>query len=147
MRRTNRSHRVHGTTTIELLASFSLLTVILGAALPLVVRHGRILASADHYRIALEELWNQSEALAGVVNSDADEYLRKLKPSPFAVEHLPGAKLEAASKEAEGTEGRWVMLSLTWDEPGRQAAPVSLATWLPNVKQAAGAEAAAEETP
>lgn len=147
MRRTNQLHRVRGTTTIELLASFSLLTVILGAALPLVVRHGRILASADHYRIALEELSNQSEALAGVTSGDADEYLRNVKPSPFAVEHLPGAKLDAVVNEAEGMAGRWVVLSLTWDEPGRQAAPVSLATWLPSGKAAAAEEAAEEETP
>lgn len=147
MRPINQLHRARGTTTIELLASFSLLTVILGAALLLVVRHGRILASADHYRIALEELSNQSEALAGVADDDADEHLRDMKPSPFAVEHLPGAKLQAVANEAEETAGRWVVLSLTWDEPGRQAAPVSLATWLPSGKPAPADEEAEEETP
>ena len=147
MRATNQLHRARGTTSIELLASFSLLTVILGAALPLVVRHGRILASADHYRIALEELSNQSEALAGVTDDDADEYVRNVEPSPFAVEHLPGAKLQAVANDAEGAAGRWVVLSLTWDEPGRQTAPVSLATWLPSGESAPADEAAAEETP
>ena len=73
--------------------------------------------------------------------------LDELQPSPFVAEHLPGATLTADLVSSEGAER--VTLSLSWDEPGRQAAPVSLVAWLP--RDAASAEAteavAEEETP
>lgn len=133
-----------GTTTIELLVSFTLLTTVLGAALPLVVRHGRILHSARQYRMALDELSNQAERIMALDHDAAITTLNDLQPSPFAAEHLPGATLAAALASLEGVER--VTLSLSWDEPGRRAAPVSLVAWLPRDAAAAEAtEAAAEE--
>jgi len=136
-----------GTTTIELLVSFTLLTTVLGAALPLVVRHGRILNSARQYRMALDELSNQAERIMALDHDAAIKTLDELQPSPFAAEHLPGATLTAALASSEGVER--ATLSLSWDEPGRRAAPVSLVAWLP--RDAAAAEAteavAEEETP
>ena len=133
-----------GTTTIELLVSFTLLTTVLGAALPLVVRHGRILNSARQYRMALDELSNQAERIIALDHDAAIKTLDELQPSPFAAEHLPGATLTAVLASSEGVER--VTLSLSWDEPGRRAAPVSLVTWLPRDAAAAEAtEAATEE--
>ena len=133
-----------GTTTIELLVSFTLLSTVLGAALPLVVRHGRILHSARQYRVALDELSNQAERIGALSHDDAIIAISKLQPSPFAAERLPDAKITADVASSDGAER--VMLSLSWDEPGRQAAPVSLVAWLPREVDLR-AETAEEETP
>lgn len=145
MNAVNNSMRRRGTTTIELLVSFTLLTTVLGAALPLVVRHGRILNSARQYRMALDELSNQAERIAALSHDAAIETLEELQPSPLVVEHLPGATLSADLASSDGAER--VTLSLSWDEPGRRAAPVSLVAWLPRSDDAATKPAAAEETP
>lgn len=134
-----------GTTTIELLVSFTLLTTVLGAALPLVVRHGRILNSARQYRMALDELSNQAERITSLSHDAAIETLDELQPSPFAVAHLPGVELTADLASSDGAER--VTLSLSWNEPGRRAAPVSLVAWLPRDADAATEPAAEEETP
>lgn len=139
------SHSRRGTTTIELLVSFTLLTTVLGAALPLVVRHGRILNSARQYRMALDELSNQAERISALSHDAAIETLDELQPSPFAAEHLPGATMTADLASSGGAER--VTLSLSWDEPGRRAAPVSLVAWLPRDAEAATEPAVEEEAP
>lgn len=133
-----------GTTTIELLVSFTLLSTVLGAALPLVVRHGRILHSARQYRVALDELSNQAERIGALRHDDAVKAIDELQPSPFAAERLPGAQLTAEVASSDSAER--VTLSLSWDEPGRQAAPVSLVAWLPRDADTS-VETAKEETP
>ena len=133
-----------GTTTIELLVSFTLLSTVLGAALPLVVRHGRILHSARQYRVALDELSNQAERIGALSHDDAMKAIDELEPSPFAAERLPDAKLTAEVASSDGFER--VTLSLSWNEPGRQAAPVSLVAWLPRDVDSS-AETSEEETP
>lgn len=137
--------RRRGTTTIELLVSFTLLTTALGAALPLVVRHGRILNSARQYRMALDELSNQAERIMALDHDATIKTLDELQPSPFVLEHLPGATLSADLASSDGAER--VTLSLSWDEPGRRAAPVSLVAWLPRGDEAATKPAAEEESP
>jgi hypothetical protein len=127
------------------MVSFSLLTAVLGAALPLMVRHGRILSSARQYRIALDELSNQAERISARSEGDATEQIDALKPSEFALQRLPGAELSAQLSDADAN-GQRVTLSLTWDEPGRRAAPVSLVAWLPREPDAADS-APAEESP
>jgi hypothetical protein len=126
------------------MVSFSLLTAVLGAALPLVVRHGRILSSARQYRIALDELSNQAERISTLGDDDAAEQIDALKPSDFALERLPGAEL--STQLAADSNGQRVTLSLTWDEPGRHAARVSLVAWLPREPEIA-ASTPAEESP
>lgn len=146
MKSSNRSCLPRGTTTIELLVSFSLLTAVLGVALPLVVRHGRILSSARQYRIALDELSNQAERLAAVDRDDAMAYVDTMKPSEFALQHLPDAELSSEVVGSDPGGGERVTLSLVWDEPGRRAAPVRLVTWLPRETEVSDADAA-EESP
>ena len=130
------------TTTIELLTSFTLLTAVLGASLPLVVRHGRILSSARHYRLALDELSNQAERLTPLRRAEVEAAIVDLTPSTFAAEHLPGAELTAAVAPAES--GDRITLSLSWDEPGRRAKPLSLVAWF---QTDAGAGTADAEPP
>ena len=125
----NHQRSPRGTTTIELLVSFALLTAVLGAALPLVVRHGRILTSARHYRMALDELSNQAEEIASMDRQQAIRAVANIKPSAFTSEHLPGVELTAVLAPPDDAER--ITLSLIWDEPGRRSAPVSLVAWLP----------------
>jgi hypothetical protein len=127
------------------MVSFSLLTAVLGAALPLVVRHGRILTSARQYRIALDELSNQAERISALGLEDAVEQMDVLKPSDFALQRLSGAELSTQLSAADSS-GQRVTLSLAWDEPGRRAAPVSLVVWLLRESEAADS-APAEESP
>lgn len=117
-----------GTTLIELLVAFTLLTALLGAALPLIVRHQQLLASARTYRLALDELSNQLETLAALDSEQLPAALEALAPPPFATERLPGAELNAVLDDA-GDQPR-LTLSLTWDEPGRRDKPLTLVAWL-----------------
>ena len=53
-----------GTTMVEVIVALTLLTTTLSVAAPLVVRHGWLLASQRHYRMALDEVSNQMERLS-----------------------------------------------------------------------------------
>jgi hypothetical protein len=118
----------HGTTLVELLVSFSLLITVLGVSAPLVVRHSRILVSADQYRLALEELNNQLERLRTLPVEQALEELEDLKPSDLTAGRLVGAKL--VGKLEQDKNGRRVRLQISWDETQRRETPVELVGWL-----------------
>jgi hypothetical protein len=117
-----------GTLTLELLVAFSLLTTVLAVSVPLVVRHGRILVTERHYRLALEELTNQLERLSAMPSDEVSAELERLKPSSFIAERLAGVRLEGALQAAE--VGQRLTLAITWDEPQRRAAPLKLAGWI-----------------
>jgi hypothetical protein len=126
----NRNAVRPGTTVIELLVSFSLLTTVLGVSVPLVVRHGRLLTSARHYRLALDELSNQAERLSTLPVEQVQAEIEKLQPSEFATSHLHGAKLEGKLESADRV--RRVRMQIYWDEPQRREVPVTLVAWLPS---------------
>ncbi|WP_428306269.1 hypothetical protein [Lacipirellula sp.] len=128
MTKTRLVKRRLGTTLIELLVAFTLLTALLGAALPLIVRHQQLLASARTYRLALDELSNQLETLTALEAEELPAALETLAPSPFAVERLPGAELTAAL-DTDGDQPR-LTLALAWNEPGRRDKPLTLVAWL-----------------
>ena len=141
---TSSLHRCRrGTTTIELVVSFTMLATILGFSVPLLVRHQRVLVSARQYRIALDELSNQAERLSLLDAATARRAIDDLRPSDFAAERLPGAKLTGDVAASAGVDR--ATLALTWDEPGRNAAPVSLVVWLPTAAYNANANDAIEE--
>jgi hypothetical protein len=128
-----------GTTLLELLAAFSLLITVLGVSAPLVVRHGRLLKSADEYRLALDELTNQLERLRAMPGDDIEQKLKGLKTGELTAQRLLGAKLEGALEPSDG--GTRVRLKMTWDEPKLRETPVELVGWLPsNETTAAPAE-------
>jgi hypothetical protein len=52
----------------------------------------------------------------------------ELAPSAFVAQRLAGAKLEGELAAAE--TGTRVTLKLSWNEPGRNQHPVTLAAWL-----------------
>ena len=125
-----RSLRRRGVTTLEVIAAASVITVALASITPLFVRHARLVAESRRERIALEELANQAEQLAVVAGGDLAHHLATLAVSPEVADHLPGARLQARRGVATPL-GEPVVLSLTWNSPGRNDHPLALVTWLP----------------
>jgi hypothetical protein len=135
-----------GVTTLELLVAFSLLTTVMAVATPLVVRHGRLLASARHYRLALEEVSNQLERLSALPEADVRSALASIEPSAFTAERLPGAEVSGTLTPAQ--YGARLSVQIVWDEPQRRSAPVSLAAWLsPDPSEQVDNAAREEESP
>ena len=122
--------RRRGFTTLEVIAAASVITVALASITPLFVRHARLVAESRRERIALEELANQAEQLAVVAGGDLAHHLATLAVSPEVADHLPGARLQARRGVATPL-GEPVVLSLTWNSPGRNDHPLALVTWLP----------------
>jgi hypothetical protein len=116
------------TSSIEVFVGLTLLTTVLSLSAPLIVRHGRMLIAHRHYRIALDELTNQLDRLTALPADEVAAAVGKLSPSEFASTRLPGVKLQSRLKSAD--IGQRVILTITWDEPERHKAPVSLAAWI-----------------
>jgi len=117
-----------GTSSIEILMSFTLLSTVLVVSTPLIVKQGRILKEQRDYRLAIDELSNQIERLAVLSDADLPAAIENLTPSEFSASRLPEAKL---SVELEKIDiGSRVTLRLSWDQPQRREAPVSLTAWV-----------------
>lgn len=133
--------RRRGTSMIELLVAFTLLAAVMSSALPLVVRHGRLLMSARHYRLALDEVSAQMDRLTALSGDEIQAELDRLEVSAFTRERLADAELTG---ELQPTDwGRRLTLSLIWQEAQRATAPVQLVGWIggnDDEAPAAGAE-------
>jgi hypothetical protein len=134
-----------GTTTVEVLISFTLLITVLSFSAPLMVKHSRLLKAQRDYRLALDELSNQIERLSALPQDELPAAVEKLAPSEFITAHLSGVQLRG--ELAANDNARRVTLRLAWDEPQRLQAPVSLAAWISPPVQAASRERAAEGQP
>lgn len=117
-----------GTSALEVLVAFTLLSTVLALSTPLVVAHGRLLKAQRDYRLALDELSNQLERLTTLPEPDLSKALDELVPSPLAASRLPGATLRGQLADAE--LGKRVTLEIWWDEPNRQTVPLRLAAWV-----------------
>jgi hypothetical protein len=117
-----------GTTSLEVIVAFTLLSGVMAFAVPLVVAHGRLMKAQRNYRIALDELSNQLDRASTLPAEELQAAIEKLSPSPQAAERLPGAKLRG--QLAESQLGSRVTIEIWWDEPNRQAAPVRLTGWI-----------------
>ena len=117
-----------GATSLEVMVAFTLLTSVLSFSVPLIVRHGRLLTCHNHYRLALDELSNHLDRLTALPEAERAEALENLAPSPFAAARLPGVELRY---ELEPLDiGQRLILFVTWDEPQRRRAPVTMAAWV-----------------
>ncbi len=120
--------RRRGTSMIELLVAFTLLAAVMSSALPLVTRHGRLLMSARHYRLALDEVSTQLDRLTALPADEIPAAVDRLEVSAFTRERLSEARLTG---ELQPTDwGRRLTLSLTWQEAQRATAPVQLVGWI-----------------
>lgn len=115
-------------TSFELIVAFSLVATVIGLSAPLIVRHGRLLATARHYRLAIEELTNQLERIAALPPTEIDATVDNIEVSKFAAEKLPGAELTGEIHDAE--YGRRVTLHIVWDEPQRRENPLAMTAWV-----------------
>jgi hypothetical protein len=131
----NRRRPSSGISILEVLVSFTLLTSVLALSTPLVLRHGRVLVTARHYRLAFEELTNQLERLSALPEQEVRSAVESLAPSEFASAHLPGVELKGKLEPAE--IGQRLTLEIVWDEPQRREAPLKMTAWLfPGASQA-----------
>ena len=114
-----------GITLFELLAAFSILSVVIPVSAGLLVRSGRLLVSARNQRIAIDELTNQLERLRSLAVPEPGAFVAGPEPSAFAAAHLPGVTLaltararavEFAVLRAVGASGRQILrgLLLEW---------------------------------
>jgi hypothetical protein len=114
--------------SIEVLVGFIILSTALTLSLPLLVQHQRLLESARHYRLALDELSNQLDRLSLLPPSDVALEVARLTPSPFFAKQLPDAKLAGDLKAAD--IGQRITLRLTWTDIPRRPTTLALATWI-----------------
>jgi hypothetical protein len=117
-----------GISSIEALVGFTILSTAITLSLPLVVHHQRLLESARHYRLALDELSNQLDRFVAVPSSDLASEIKELKPSSFIISELPGAQLTGELKQAD--IGQRLTLHLTWTDMPRRPTSISLASWI-----------------
>lgn len=132
-----------GTTMIEVMVAFTLLTTALSVSLPLVVRHGRLLASHREYRLALDEVSNQLDRLTALPQAELSKAMEQLSVSRFTAGSLPDAELQGELEPAD--IGRRITLRLSWGGPQRQT--LSLAAWVfPATPQASELAAGDDES-
>jgi hypothetical protein len=112
---------------IDMFVAFALLIMAMTVALPIVVRHGRLLQSQRQYRVALDELSNQLDRLTAIGNGNLSKALNQLEVSEFAAQRLPGAEISGGLQPTEA--GERITLRLIWNEPGRRESPLTLAGW------------------
>jgi len=75
--------QARGTSALEVIVAFTLLSSVLAFSTPLVVRHGRLLTSQRDYRLALDELSNELERLTALSNEQLPAAVEQLTPSDF----------------------------------------------------------------
>ncbi len=110
---------------LEVLVALTLLMSVLSVSVTLIVRHGRLLVTQRHYRLALDELSNQMDRVTTLPPGEVAQALPQLAASSFVAERLPAAKLTA---EAMPTDiGQRVVLRLTWNEQHEQT--VAMTGW------------------
>jgi hypothetical protein len=126
-----------------LLVALTLLVAAIGVASPLVVRHGRLLKSHRHYRLALDELTNQLDRLTALPTDELPRAVEQLSESEFIVERLPGAKLGGELQPVES--GTRVTLKLSWNEMAGRRAPATLTAWVFPLARESGSEATEAE--
>jgi prepilin-type N-terminal cleavage/methylation domain-containing protein len=119
-----------GFTMVEVVAAAAVTAMMLGMVTPLFARQLRFVAEARRERIALEELANQAERLAALPGDGLAAALAAAELSPAVRDLLPGARLQAA-RAGSSALGERIVLSLSWDAPGRRERPLCLVTWIP----------------
>ena len=112
--------------SLEIIVSLTLLMSVLSVSLPLIFRHGHLLAAQRHYRQALDELSNQLDRLTSLSGTDLDEALKRLSPSSFIAARLSNANLRSESKP-DGVAQR-ITLHLTWKDPREEQ--VTMTGWV-----------------
>jgi hypothetical protein len=117
-----------GSTATEFVVAFALLSTLIAVALPTVVRNGRMQEVLRHDRIGMDELTNQLDRLTQLPLDMLRTELEDLRPSEFANSALPRPKLSGTLGDSE--DGQRLSLGISWDDPGRNANPLMITTWI-----------------
>jgi hypothetical protein len=117
-----------GLSALEVFVALTLLSSGLTFCATLLVRHHRLNAEQRHYRVALDELSNQLERLGALPAGDVAAAVADMRPSDFAAERLPGARLRGELASAD--RGRQLTVWITWDERPKGAVPLALTAWV-----------------
>ena len=117
-----------GSSSLEAIVSFTLLSAALTFATPLVVKHSRLLAAQRDYRLALDEVSNNIERLSLLPVDELSGALSQLNPSDLIAAKLPGAELRGKLDDAD--IGRRLTLRLSWQAQQGVPTTVSLCTWV-----------------
>ena len=122
------SHPRRGTTIIEFVVACSLLGSLMMVVVPSAIRIGRLQQMLRHERIAMDEVTNQLDRLAQLPLSQVQHEVPTLTPSEFAAAGLPNPRLAGTLEGSE--EGYRLALEISWNSPGRNVAPLTMATWI-----------------
>lgn len=117
-----------GSTALEAIVAFTLLSAALTFATPLVVQHSRLLKAQRDYRLGLDEVSNQIERLSLSPTDELSGALSQLTPSDLIAAKLPGAELRGKLDDSD--IGRRLTLYLSWPAPQGGPTTVSLSTWV-----------------
>lgn len=123
-----------GINTFEALAALSLLAATISGASVVAVRQMRLLESGRQYRLAVDEVTNQLEALAALPADERDAAIAACEPSEFAQARLAQPQLTATTESVD--DGERLEVTLNWSSQAGVQHRVMLFTWC-----------AAEETP
>ena len=117
-----------GTTIAEFVVACALLGSLMLFVVPSAIRIGRLQQALRHERIAMDEVTNQLDRLTQLPVDQLKQQVDNLTPSEFALSGLPNPGLSGTLRNSEG--GYRLALEISWDSPGRRAAPLSMATWI-----------------
>jgi hypothetical protein len=117
-----------GATIIEFVVACSLLGSLMLLVVPSAIRITRVQRMMRHHRIAMDEITNQLDRLGQLPIDQIEEQLITLTPSEFALAGLPNPSLSGSLHES--AEGYRLAIQISWDSPGQNVAPLTMATWL-----------------
>jgi hypothetical protein len=95
---------------------------------PSAIRIGRLQRAVRQDRIAMDEITNHLDHLAQLPPTQIKAELDRLAPSEFAKAGLPNPTLRGTLSDSE--DGYRLALEILWDSPGRNTAPLTMATWV-----------------
>ena len=116
-----------GTTFSELIVAGTLLIAALGLFARGTLGTSRLWQDTRHHQLALDELANQLDRLAGLPSEQRAAELADLRPSAAVSRQLSGANL--TSEFVRDEAGERLILNLQWDRPGG-AQPLTLVGWM-----------------
>jgi type II secretory pathway pseudopilin PulG len=116
-----------GINTFEALVALGLLAATISGASVVAVRQLRLLESGRQYRLAVDEVTNQLEALAALPPAERAAAIAACEPSEFALQRLTKPQLTAKTEAVD--DGERLEVTLNWGSHAGAQHRVMLFTW------------------
>jgi type II secretory pathway pseudopilin PulG len=116
-----------GLNTFEALVALGLLAATISGASVVAVRQLRLLELGRQYRLAVDEVTNQLEAMAALPAPDRAAAIAACEPSEFAQARLPKPQLTAKTDPVDN--GERLEVTLNWGSQSGVQHRVMLFTW------------------